>query len=167
MPRKRKYNTEEERKEANRLACAKYRANRTPEQEANDKERKRVAWAKYRANRTPEQKAERKEKQRLGKAKQYDKIRNKYCVYVHLNNSTGYVGSGNLKRPYDMSSSNRGNNWHEAFQTRPTIKIIKEFDNKEDAIKYELGFLNHLKDEGYALVNKQFKQSFQQFKRIY
>lgn len=63
-----------------------------------------------------------------------------FCVYEHLlDGKVFWVGSGDLNRPRKFS--NRSDRWKRYVQDRTKeveVKIIKQFENYEDAYKYEI-----------------------------
>lgn len=127
----RKYNTDEERKEAKRLRDKIWRQNRTQEQidKKNASERKRIS------NMNPKQLQERRESQ-----KRYnDKIKGIYVTYKHTNEKGDvYYGSGTIQRAKAVSKSTRRNgNHYNAFKGSPNIEILATFKNLEIARAYE------------------------------
>ena len=73
----------------------------------------------------------------------------KYVVYTHTNNETNevfYVGKGTYggkvgyNRPIENSDSRRNDTWHKyvkSINNNFSIKIVKEFECEEEALKYE------------------------------
>lgn len=108
-----KYNTEEERKEARAISYKKWRAKNKDYQ------------SKWRANNI--------EKSRETQRKSDDKRCNScFYVYTHTNSKGDlYIGSGNKRRPYILNR--RNSNWLDSFKNDCTVKIIREFKTREDA----------------------------------
>ena len=98
--------------------------------------------------------AERKESNRLRNIKYRAKNHNNtFFVYTHTNaNGDVYVGSGNERRPEDFNNSRRSKAWVESFSTDCTVKIIRECDNKQDALFLENNMINSIGLDN--LVNK-------------
>ena len=114
--RPKKYNTEEERKEAKRIAQAKWNAKN---KEYN---------AKYRAKHYAENKEAIKE--------YHAEKTTHFVVYKHTNSKGDlYIGCGNNLRPYLFS--NRKRNWKDAFNSDCQIHVIAEFKDRETARELE------------------------------
>jgi len=75
-----------------------------------------------------------------------------YVTYKHTNKAGDvYIGSGHNLRPYVKNSSSRSKAWIKAFSNGFEIEILKEFSNKEDALRYESELINKIGLE--SLVN--------------
>jgi len=110
MGRAKKYHTEEERKEAKKIANHKWRSNNREKVNATQR-----AWSKKR------------------------KELNEFTVYVHYNdNNEVYVGSGSSIRPYQFTSCSRSKVWQKTFNSKPTVEVLKTFENRSDAKEFEL-----------------------------
>ena len=146
MGRLKKYHTEEERKEARRLASAKY-CEKNREKRAkyrkDNKEANRLAQAKWYAN-NKEKAKERKDKWKSNNKEKYKESNAKYnagrrthfVVYTHTNsNNQTYIGCGHNLRPYDFSS--RGESWKEAFKDDYEVTILAKYKNRVDALELE------------------------------
>ena len=118
--RPKKYNTEEERKEARRIASAKhYAKNKEAIKEGNTK------W-----------RAKNKEAKKEYDAKHYADVRTHFVVYKHTNSKGQiYIGCGSNLRPYDFR--NRLNHWKDAFKDDCQIHVVAEFKDKETARELE------------------------------
>tara|TARA_R110001606_G_scaffold35259_1_gene102705 strand:- start:40 stop:450 length:411 start_codon:yes stop_codon:yes gene_type:complete len=120
---KKKYHTEEERKEARRIWSAKWRAKNKDnlskyQKEYKDKNRDLVSK----------------------KAREYNN--SKFYVYTHTNSKGDlYIGSGNKSRSIDFHSSTRSKYWIEAFKEKCIVEIIREFNTKEEALSLEFNMI--------------------------
>jgi hypothetical protein len=77
-----------------------------------------------------------------------------FVVYKHINaNGDVYIGCGNNLRPYGANLSNRSKYWFEAFTNGYEIEILKEFSNRELALKYEKKLIEEIGLNN--LVNKR------------
>ena len=66
--------------------------------------------------------------------------KNKYCVYLHTTPDLGifYVGKGKSSRPF--SQANRNSEWTKVIEKNSgvyEVKVIKWFDNEDDALAFE------------------------------
>ena len=120
---RKKYNTDEERKEAKRIRQAKY-------------------YAKNKENLYKYQKEYKSKNRDIVSKKARDYNNSKFYVYTHTNSKGElYIGSGNKSRPIDFYHNTRSKNWIEAFKEECTVKVIREFDNKEDALNLEFNMI--------------------------
>ena len=83
---------------------------------------------------------------------------NKIYLYHHINpenNEVFYVGVGKHSRVLETSKSKRSKEWLQQFnKTGLILRIIKEFDNREEAYKAEILEIKKLTDSGVSLINK-------------
>ena len=151
--------TEEERKEANRIYQAKYRAeNKEASKEysakyrAENKEAIKEQMSKYYAEnkynvlkQQSEYRAENKESYKKYQAKRYAEKTTHFVVYKHTNyKGDVYIGCGDNLRPYCFSKSQRSKEWHEAFDNDCEITIISEFKDRETARKLERSMIDEI-----------------------
>lgn len=131
--RPKKYNTEEERKEASRIAQAKWYA-KNKEYKAKYYAENKEAIKEYKAKYNAENKEAKKEYD----AKHYADVRTHYAVYKHTNSKGDvYIGCGSNLRPYDFNVSSRSKAWHEAFDNDCQIHVLAEFKDRETARELE------------------------------
>ena len=78
-----------------------------------------------------------------------------YYTYTHSipDGKVFYVGKGKDKRVY--STSDRTLAWCKVVEDNQgvTMKIVKHFNNEEDAFAHEIELIKQFKDDGCALVN--------------
>ena len=122
--------TEEELKEAKRIANAKwYAKNKKPCMKTKKKKR-----AKYYA----ENKETLKERQAKWRANSITH----FVVYAHTNSKGNiYIGCGSNIRPYDFHNG-RSKEWRKAFDNECEIKILGEFKYKKQALTKEKELIN-------------------------
>jgi group I intron endonuclease len=78
-----------------------------------------------------------------------------YVTYAHFkpDGSIFYVGKGSIRRAY----SNKGRNivWQRTVKKHGdfSVKIIKHFEEEQDAFNHEIELIECLKDFNYPLVN--------------
>ena len=131
MGRPKKYNTEEERKEARKLANKQYNA--------KNKDRKKASNDKWREE-NPNYQAE--------------LMSRIYYVYSHTNSKgKKYIGSGNRQRPYVLKGKNRTKGWLKVFDGDCKIKILGEFTDRQDAYIEEDRIIREI--GLHKLVNKK------------
>lgn len=138
MGRARKYYTESDKKEARKIANAKYYL--------ENKEACKDRYAKYRANN--------REAYNERRARYNASLRTHFVTYTHTNTKGDvYIGSGTNLRPYQFNSNSRSTAWHEAFSSDCQITILAEFKDKEQARDLEAILIDeHNLD---TLVNKR------------
>ena len=128
--------TEEEKKEASRIASAKHYA--------KNKEAKKKYRAKY--------SLENKEAIKEYHAKYRAEARTHFVVYKHTNSKGQiYIGCGSNLRPYDFN--NRKGNWKDAFKDDCQIHVVAEFKDKESARELEKLMIEYIGLDN--LVNKK------------
>ena len=117
--------TTEEKKEANRIAVAKYRAKNQ--------------------DKIKEYQLKNKAKLKENKVKYDHNMRTHFVVYTHTNSEGAiYVGCGHNLRPYQFSGRNRSKAWHKTFDNDCEIKIVAEFKDKESALELESKMINEI-----------------------
>ena len=147
--------TEEERKEARRIAQAKWTAknkeykakynaeNKEARKEYQDKYdlENKEAIKEYRAK----YKAENKEAIKKSNAKYRASLRTHFVVYKHTNSKGDiYIGCGTNLRPHQFKGNDRSKEWHEAFNDDCEITIISEFKDKESARELEKSLIQSI-----------------------
>tara|TARA_R110002153_G_scaffold47811_1_gene135014 strand:+ start:79 stop:579 length:501 start_codon:yes stop_codon:yes gene_type:complete len=164
MGRPKKYNTDEERKEAHKLSMKKWNAKkkigkpmRVKKTDEERKEAKRLLMIKWRA----------KNKDKIQEYNAKWKIENPnyqaelmsraYYVYSHTNSKgKKYIGSGNRQRPYVLKGKNRTKGWFKVFDGDCKIKILGEFTDRQDAYIEEDRIIREI--GLHKLVNKKHVQ---------
>ena len=83
-----------------------------------------------------------------------NRVTTRYCVYEHiLDDTVFYIGYGQLKRAYHLYSRKR--RWSEYVKNRRkdvTVKIVREFDNPEEAKQFEIEWSIRRREEGCPIV---------------
>lgn len=76
------------------------------------------------------------------KIKEYQiKYRSEQVVYTHTNSKGEvYIGSGGKYRPYNMKIRSKA--WFKAFKNDCVVKVIRAFNNAEDARRLEKSMIN-------------------------
>ena len=128
--RPKKYHTEAERKEAHKLSIKKW--------SDNNKDKIKESRDKWRVSNKDYQSkwiANNKEAKKLQEIR-YNNSR--FYVYTHSNSKGDlYIGSGNRRRPKQLSNDTRSKYWIEAFDNDCKVKIIREFETKVEAKELE------------------------------
>jgi len=159
-----KYNTDEERKEARKKSVAKYqKANKDKMKasqakwNAKNKESKRLAMIKWRAENKDKVKAY-SDKWKIEHPNYQAELMSRiYYVYSHTNSKgKKYIGSGNRQRPYVLKGKNRTKGWLKVFDGDCKIKILGEFTNRQDAYIEEDRIIREI--GLHKLVNKKHVQ---------
>lgn len=119
---RRVFKNDEERREAKRIQCAKWRE--------KNRERERQRQRDYYLN---NRNSEIERRMRYHNDNKH-KIEGVFYVYTHTNSKNQlYIGSGRGDRPYKKQNSSRSKYWIEAFKDDCTVKIIREFKTREEA----------------------------------
>lgn len=78
-------------------------------------------------------------------------VQDTYYVYAHVDGAkVFYVGMGKNHRAFDFQDPSRGRRWKEYAKAHPgfSVKILRTFDTKEDALAYETKKIKQLNPDG-------------------